>query len=173
MREVRSFDKLVSDLRPEHPDFLMRALQELVEQPQLVHDLQGRRMDRIAAEIPQEIGMLFENQNRDPGSGKKEAEHHTRRSAARDAAADRNLGIHHESPAYLTRSTAPDPAGSGPMERAADIRWEEAMGSGPTGMISAFPAALSPLPRRNRGRPRGLHRPLWPGLEQHTRSGSA
>src|SRR5260370_40246293 len=109
MGEVRYFDKLVCDLRPEHPDLLMRALQELVEQPQLVHDLQGRRVDRIAAEIPQEIGMLFENQNRDPGSGKKEAEHHTRRSAARDAAADRNLGIHHESPAYLTRSTASDP----------------------------------------------------------------
>jgi hypothetical protein len=32
MREVRYFDKLVSDLRPERADFLVRALQELVEQ---------------------------------------------------------------------------------------------------------------------------------------------
>src|SRR5580692_9044013 len=96
MREVGYLDKLVSDLRPERADFLVRALQKLVEQPQLVHDLEGRGVDRIPPEIAQEVGMLFENQNRDPGSGKKEAEHHTRRSAACDAAADRNLGIHHD-----------------------------------------------------------------------------
>src|SRR5947199_10399264 len=105
MREVRYFDKLVSDLRAEGADFLVRALQELVEQPQFVHNLEGRRVDRIAAEIPQEIGMLFEDQNRDPGSGKKEPEHHTCRSAARDAAADRNLGTHHHLPL-----TSPDTA---------------------------------------------------------------
>src|SRR5438477_10726839 len=114
MREVRYFDKLVSDLRAKCADFLVRALQELVEQPQLVHDLQGRGVDRIAAEVPQEIGMLFEDQNRNPGSGKKEPEHHTCRSAACDAAADRNLGTHHHLPPTSPAPAAPDPTGSGP-----------------------------------------------------------
>src|ERR1700747_2719582 len=47
MREVGYLEKLVSDLRRERADFLVRALQKLVEQLQLVHDLEGRGVDRI------------------------------------------------------------------------------------------------------------------------------
>ena len=91
MREVRYFDKFVSDLRPESADFLVRTLQKIVEQPQLAHDLECRGVDRIAAEVAQEIGMLFENENRDPGSGEQKAQHHTGGAPAGDAAANRNL----------------------------------------------------------------------------------
>jgi hypothetical protein len=69
MREVCYFDRLVSDLRPEPANFLVWALQELVKQAQLVHDLERRGVDRIAAEIAQEVGVFFENENRDPGAG--------------------------------------------------------------------------------------------------------
>lgn len=106
MREVRYFDKLVSDLRPERADLLVRALQKLVEQTQLAHDLESRGVDRIAAEIAQEIGMFFENENRDPGSSEQEAEHHTRGAPTGDAAANRNLGIHHD----ILRLPLPAPA---------------------------------------------------------------
>ena len=83
MGEVRYFDKLVSDLRSESADFLVRTLQKLVEQPQLAHDLECRGVDRIPAEVAQEIGVLFENENRDPGPGEQEAEHHTGGAARR------------------------------------------------------------------------------------------
>src|ERR1700738_2305605 len=106
MREVRYFDKLVSDLAPERSDFLMRTPQELVKQSELVHDLEGRGMDRIPPEIAQEIGMFFENENRDPGSGEQEAEHHPRGAPTGDAAANRNLGIHHD----ILRPPLPAPA---------------------------------------------------------------
>src|ERR1700719_5076897 len=96
MREICYLDTLVSDLRPEPVDFLVRALQELVEQAQFVHDLERRGVDRIAAEIAQEISMFFENENRDPGSGEQETEHHAGGTPAGNAAANRNLGIHHD-----------------------------------------------------------------------------
>jgi hypothetical protein len=102
MREVRYFDKLVSDLRSQPADFLVWTLQKLVEKPQLAHDLECRGVDRIPAEIPQEIGMLFENENGDPGSGEQKPEHHTGGAPAGDAAANRNLAIHHDIPAHLT-----------------------------------------------------------------------
>src|ERR1700730_18505242 len=98
MREVRYFDKLVSDLAPECSDFLMRTPQELVEQSELVHDLEGRGMDRIPPEIAQEIGMFFENENRDPGSGEQEAEHHSRGTPTGSGAAIRNRGIDRDLP---------------------------------------------------------------------------
>ena len=71
MREVGYLDKLVSDLRLEPADFLVRALQKLVEQPQLVHDLEGRGVDRIAPEIAQEVGMLFENRTDTPARARR------------------------------------------------------------------------------------------------------
>ena len=45
---------------------LVRALQELVQQAELVHHLQRRRMHRVAAEIPQEIGVLLKHDTSTP-----------------------------------------------------------------------------------------------------------
>src|SRR5690348_12333163 len=101
MREVRYFDKLVSDLRSQPADFLVWTLQKLVEKPQFAHDLECRGVDRVPPEIPQEIGMLFENENGDPCSGEEKAEHHTGGAPAGDAAANRNFAIHHNIPAHL------------------------------------------------------------------------
>src|SRR5690349_8591561 len=107
MREVRYFDKLVSDLRPECADFLVGTLQKIVEQPQLAHDLKCRGVDRIATEVAQEIGMLIEHENRDPGSREQKAQHHTGGAPAGDAAANRNLRIRHDiSPPTPPRSGA-------------------------------------------------------------------
>ena len=38
----------------------MRSLQERIEKSEFVHHLQRRGMDGVAAEVPQEISVLFE-----------------------------------------------------------------------------------------------------------------
>ena len=85
MREIRYFYKVVSDLRPECADFLVRTLQKIVEQPQLAHDLECRGVDRIAAEVAQEIGMLFEHRDIHAGTGQEKPQYHPGRAAAGDA----------------------------------------------------------------------------------------
>jgi hypothetical protein len=109
VREVRHLYELVPNLGPQPADLLMRTAQKVFEQPQLVHQFQSRGVDRISAEIPQEIGVLLKNENRDPGSGKQESEHHTGRPATRDAAADRNLGVWHQ----ISRASLTPPRGAG------------------------------------------------------------
>ena len=69
-------------------DLLVRPRQEVVEQAQLVHHLQGRGVDRVAAEIAQEIAVLLQHQHLHPGPRQQKAEHHPGRAAAGDAAGD-------------------------------------------------------------------------------------
>ena len=66
--------------------FLMWLLQELIEQPELMHQFQRRRMNRVTSEVPVEIGMLFENGDRHASSCEQITSHHTSRSATRDYA---------------------------------------------------------------------------------------
>jgi len=42
----------------------MRQLEELIEQAEFVHEFQRRRMDGVAAEIAQEILVLFQDEHR-------------------------------------------------------------------------------------------------------------
>ena len=62
-----------------------------VEQPELVHHLQRRRVDRVAAEVAQEVGVLLEHDDLDAGAREQQAEHHAGRPAAGDAAGGRDL----------------------------------------------------------------------------------
>ena len=43
-------------------------------------------MDGVAAEVPEEVGVLLENQHVDAGARQEQAEHHPGRPAADDAA---------------------------------------------------------------------------------------
>src|SRR6516164_5247050 len=73
----------------------MGSLQEFPKDAELVHDFEGGGMDRVAAKVAQEVDMLFENQDRDPGSGQQQCQHHSGGTPAGDAATDRNLaGVH-------------------------------------------------------------------------------
>jgi hypothetical protein len=65
---------------------VVRAAQELVEQAQLVHHAQRRWVDRVAAEITQEVGVLLEHDNVHAGPGEQETHHHAGRTAAGDHA---------------------------------------------------------------------------------------
>ena len=82
MRQVS--DRVVfagdTDLRTFHP--VVGALQETAEHSQLVQDLHRRGMDRVAAEIAEEVGMLFEHPDRHSRAGEQQPGHDPRRPAA-------------------------------------------------------------------------------------------
>jgi hypothetical protein len=59
--EVAELDALAAEDARHRRQALVRALQEGVEQAELVHDAQRRRMDRVAAEVAQEVGVLLEH----------------------------------------------------------------------------------------------------------------
>ena len=59
----------IAELRAEHARFLMRQLQKVIEDTQFVHHFERRRMNGVAAEVAQKIGMLLEDENVDAGAG--------------------------------------------------------------------------------------------------------
>jgi hypothetical protein len=91
MREIRHRQPGIANLRVEMASFIMRALQERIENPEFVHYLKRRGVDGVAAEVSQEISMLFEDDDFYPRPGEKEAEHHARRPSADDTAPDVHL----------------------------------------------------------------------------------
>src|SRR6516225_494201 len=86
MLEVGKDNEIVADKAPQLIGLLMRTLEEFFEQPELVHHLERRGMDGVAAEVAHEIGMLLENQDVDAGAGEEEAEHHPGWSTAGERA---------------------------------------------------------------------------------------
>ena len=66
-------DALVADLAGQLAQLLVRALEEIVEDAKLVHHLERRGMDGVAAEVAQEIGVLFQHDDIDAGAGEQEA----------------------------------------------------------------------------------------------------
>jgi hypothetical protein len=92
--EVRHGDSHLAHLGAELQHFLVRQREKVREQSELVHHLEGRGMDGVAAEVAQEVGVLLENQHVHAGAGQKEPEHHAGRPAAGDAAPVPCLGLH-------------------------------------------------------------------------------
>ena len=65
----------------------VRPRQEVVEHAELGHYLQGRRVDRVAAKVAQEVGVFLEHDHVDTGPREQVAEHHPGGPATGDAAA--------------------------------------------------------------------------------------
>ena len=86
MAEVRHLDALGADLSRSAFRPSDAALQEVVDQAQFAHQLERRRMNRVAAEIAEEVRMLLQHHDVDAGARQQEAEHHSRGPAAGDAA---------------------------------------------------------------------------------------
>jgi hypothetical protein len=86
MREIGKHQFHVAHHRAQLAYLLMPTRQELVQQAQLVHDLQGRRVHRDTPKIAQKISVLFQHQHRHPGARQQQPQHHAARAAARDAA---------------------------------------------------------------------------------------
>src|SRR5215831_2144408 len=78
--------------------FLVRQLEERVQQAELVDHLERGRVDGVAAEVAQEVGVLLEHHDRDAGARQQETEHHAGGSAAGDAAGGGELGRQLSSP---------------------------------------------------------------------------
>jgi len=84
--KIREPDWHASDYAGKLLQLLMRAFEEFVEQTKLVDDLQRGGVHRVAAEIAQEIGMLFQHDHIHAGAREEEPQHHACRTAAYDAA---------------------------------------------------------------------------------------
>jgi len=85
--EIGDLERRRADLAVEGRDLVMGQLQEILEQAQLVHHLQRRGVNGVAAEVAQEIGMLLQHQHLDAEARQEQAQHHAGGAAAGDAAA--------------------------------------------------------------------------------------
>ncbi len=66
--------------------FLMRQLQEFLEQTELVHELEGRGMNGVATEVAMEIGVFLQHHDFHSGAREQERGHHSGGAAANDNA---------------------------------------------------------------------------------------
>jgi hypothetical protein len=87
MREVGNGNERIAEISGKHRYFLVRPRQKVFEDAQLLHHLERRRVNRVAAKVAQKIGVLFEQHRVDAGARKEQRRHHSRRTAADDAAA--------------------------------------------------------------------------------------
>jgi hypothetical protein len=86
MGEIGEYDLLVADDAGDLVHLLVRQLEKLIEQAKLVHDLERRGMDRVAAEVAEEVGVLLQHHDIDAGASEQKPEHHPGRPAAGDGA---------------------------------------------------------------------------------------
>ena len=80
--EIRECILVAAEICAERGLLMVRQLQEVVEQAELAHDVEGRGMDGVAAKVAQEVSMLLEHDNVDAGAREQEAEHEPAGSAA-------------------------------------------------------------------------------------------
>ena len=73
--EIRERVRPTAEICADAASFLVRQLEELVEQTELAHHVEGRGMDGVAAEVAQEVAMLLEHDDVDAGAREQEAEH--------------------------------------------------------------------------------------------------
>ena len=86
MAEVGDPHHGFADQARDLPHLLVRELEELGQEAELVHHFEGRGMNRVAAEIAQEVAMLFHHHDLDAGAREEISEHHPGRPAAGDGA---------------------------------------------------------------------------------------
>lgn len=69
----------------EAADLLVGEGEELVAPAELVHQGQGRGVDRVAPEVPEEVGVLLEHHDRQAGPGQQDRQRHAGGATAHDA----------------------------------------------------------------------------------------
>ena len=113
---------------PNLAQFLVRPGEKTTEQAQFVERGEGRGVHGVAAEVAQEIGVLFQYDDVNAGPREQIAEHHAGRSAAHDATLrfdrrGRNRSALHHHVISLSRHTAGKQAVRLPFE---DVGAEDA-----------------------------------------------
>jgi hypothetical protein len=91
MPEVRDGDGFGPKNGADLGHFLVWQVQETLDQSKLMHDLEGRGMDRIATKITQEIRVFFQNKHLDTGPGQEQTQHHPGGTAADNTDLRRNF----------------------------------------------------------------------------------
>jgi hypothetical protein len=95
MAKIHQLKVFGADLAGQRFDLLMRQFQELIEQAELIRQLERRRMNCVAAEVAEEIGVLLQHENPNPRARQQEPKHHPSGAAAGDAALRRNCRVGH------------------------------------------------------------------------------
>jgi hypothetical protein len=67
-------------------ELLMWDAQEIIEEAELVHQLEGGGVNGVAAKIAEKVGVFFEDDDLDACACEQEAEHHAGGAASSDAA---------------------------------------------------------------------------------------
>jgi hypothetical protein len=93
--EIGYCDPRRADLSGQSLHARVRQFEKCVEQAELVHQLERGRMNCVAAEIAQEVGVLLQYGDGHAGARQQKAEHHPGRSAADDAAGGGDRGFRH------------------------------------------------------------------------------
>ena len=86
VRKVPDVDRLPADLAADFAQFLVGPCEEVLERAEIVQDLERGRVDGVAAEVAEEVAVLFDDDDGDACSGEEHAEHHPGGTAADDAA---------------------------------------------------------------------------------------
>jgi hypothetical protein len=86
MRKVGDGDGKIFNERADFAEFLMRAVEEVFEEAEFVHEFESGGMDGVAAKIAEEVGVFFEDKNFDAGASEKKTENHACGTSANDAA---------------------------------------------------------------------------------------
>ena len=86
MREVRQDHLRIGELGLELRLPVVRKLQEIIQQSDLMHDLHGRWVNGVSPEVAEKIRVLLENRDVHSGACQQEARHHAGWPAACDAA---------------------------------------------------------------------------------------
>src|SRR6202162_6162467 len=84
--KIRDGDRKIVHDGTDFQKRLMRDAQELVEKTQFVNQLEGVRVNGIAAKIAEEVGVFFEDEDFNASAGDQEAKDHASGAASCDAA---------------------------------------------------------------------------------------
>ena len=84
VRKVGDGDGEIVDDCADFAELLVRDAEEIVEEAEFVDELEGGGVDGVAAEVAEEVGVFFEDEDFDAGAGEEEAEDHAGGAAAGD-----------------------------------------------------------------------------------------
>lgn len=85
MREVRQREAACAERHLDAVRALVGQGEEVLQQPDLRQQLEGRGVDGVAPEVPQEVLVLLQDEDPHPLPGQQETRDHARRPAAHDA----------------------------------------------------------------------------------------
>jgi hypothetical protein len=94
MSKVANRNCVLADLPCDLSYFLVRSFQEFFQNTQFMHDLESGRMNSVAAEITQEVGMLFKHKYVHADARKQQSQHHAGGTASGNTTASVNHVVH-------------------------------------------------------------------------------